>query len=84
MPIAHQSGHQPTGQKSEASLVRRLAPGIVLLCASIVLTIVDQTYAGSSGEVLTLGPLRATWLAALLMLAGVTVLGLSLTRHFRH
>ena len=70
-------------QRPEAPLSRRLAPGIVLLCASIILTVVDQTYAGSSGEVLTVGPLRATWLAALLMLAGVTALGLALTRHFR-
>ncbi len=70
-------------ERPEGSLSRRLAPGIVLLCASIILTVVDQTYAGSSGEVLTVGPLRATWLAALLMLAGVTALGLALTRHFR-
>ncbi len=76
-------GAQQAAPKPEAGLGRRLAPGIVLLCASIVLTVVDQTYAGSSGEVLTLGPLRATWLAALLMLMGVTALGLSLARHFR-
>ncbi|MEZ4223676.1 MAG: protein kinase [Polyangiaceae bacterium] len=75
---------EPVLADPEPSLARRLAPGIVLLCASIILTIVDQTYAGSSGEVLTLGPVRATWLAGFLMLSGLAALGLAMTRHFRH
>ncbi len=65
------------------SLGRRLAPGITLLALSIIVTVGDQGYAASSGEVFAIGPLRAGWIAGPLMLAGVLFVGLGLARHFR-
>jgi len=58
----------------EPSLVRRIAPGAGLLVASILLTLVDQAVASSSGSVLSLGPLKASWVAGFLMVAGVILL----------
>lgn len=78
MPEAPRAVPEP-----DVSLARRLAPGIVLLAASIVITVADQVYASSSGEVLTIASLRAGWIAGTLMLAGVIWLGLGLARHFR-
>lgn len=71
------------GPTPEPGLGRRLAPGIVLLALSIIVTVADQTYASSSGEVFAIGPLRAGWIAGPLMLVGVLLLGLGIARHFR-
>lgn len=58
----------------EPTLLRRVLPGAALLLASIVLTLVDQAFASSSGSVLSLGPLKASWVAGFLMVAGVILL----------
>ena len=52
----------------------RVWPGVALLVASVLVTLADQMYAAEQGHVFTLGPLRAVWLAGLLMLAGVAAL----------
>jgi serine/threonine protein kinase len=53
------------------SLLRRLAPGLSLASASVVLTMLDRVYAASAGEVFSLGPLRTSWVAAALLLGGL-------------
>jgi hypothetical protein len=58
----------------EKPLVRRLVPGIVLVVLSVLITIADQAYAASTGEVFSLGPVRTTWIAALCMVAGVAII----------
>jgi len=55
------------------SLVRRLLPGLVLVGLSILLTLFDQAYAASSGTLFSIGPVRAPWLAALLMIGGIGI-----------
>jgi serine/threonine-protein kinase len=55
----------------EPSLARRLLPGVILLLLSIIVTLADQAYAASSGEVFALGPLRAGWIGAGLMASGI-------------
>jgi serine/threonine-protein kinase len=55
------------------SLVRRLMPGLVLVGLSIALTLFDQAYAASSGTLFSIGPVRAPWLAALLMIGGIGI-----------
>jgi len=68
------AGHSALTQPDERSVVRRLTPGIALLVLSILLPIIDQAYASSYGEVLTIGPLRIAWLAGAFMLAGIAVI----------
>ncbi len=62
----------------EPSIVRRLLPGALLVLVSVLLTLADQWYAASSGEVFSLGPVRATWIAGVTMLAGVVLIALRL------
>jgi serine/threonine-protein kinase len=60
------------------TLARRLAPGVSLAGASVLLTLLDRLYAATSGEVFSLGPIRTTWIAAVLLAAGVGLVGLRL------
>jgi serine/threonine protein kinase len=60
------------------SLVRTLAPGLALAAGSVVLTLLDHVYASMSGEVFSLGPLRTTWIAALLLAGGVALVAMRL------
>jgi hypothetical protein len=56
-----------------ASLVERLLPGGLVLGAAILVTILDQVYSAVSGEVFTIGPLRTSVLAGLVMVVGVAL-----------
>jgi hypothetical protein len=60
------------------SLARRLLPGAAALIGSIVLTLADQLYAEYVGEVFSLGPLRAVWLAGALMVLGIALVVMAL------
>ena len=62
----------------EHNVVRRVLPGAILVLASILMTLADQWYAASSGEVFSLGPVRATWIAGLFMLGGVVLIAVRL------
>jgi len=44
---------------------------MVLVGLSILLTLFDQAYAASSGTLFAVGPVRAPWLAGLLMVGGI-------------
>jgi serine/threonine protein kinase len=61
----------PQPARTERSLLRRLAPGLALAAASVVLTMLDRMYAASAGEVFALGPLRTSWIAAALLVGGL-------------
>jgi serine/threonine-protein kinase len=67
----------------EPSLARRMVPGAAALAGSIALTVADQAYAAYVGELLAIGPLRAVWLAALLLMAGVGLVVYALLPHTR-
>ena len=56
-----------------ASLFQRLLPGGLVLTGAILLTILDQVYSSVSGEVFTIGPLRTSVVAGVLMLVGVAL-----------
>ena len=56
-----------------ASLLQRLLPGGLVLAGAILLTILDQVYSSVSGEVFTIGGLRTSVIAGLLMLVGVAL-----------
>jgi serine/threonine-protein kinase len=68
----------PLAFEEPPSLVRRLAPGALLVLFSIVITIADQMYAASTGEVFTLGPLRSGWLSGGFMVVGVILIAIRL------
>lgn len=57
----------------DATLVQRLLPGGLVLGGAIVVTILDQVYSAVSGEIFTIGPLRTSVLAGLVMLLGVAL-----------
>lgn len=57
----------------EPTLLQRLAPAVVLIALAIALTLADQAYASSTGQVFTLGPLKAGLVAGLLVLGGVVL-----------
>lgn len=60
--------------KAELSVMRRLGPGLAVASSSIVITLLDRAYAAVTGEVFTLGPLRTSWIAGLLLLAGLALI----------
>jgi hypothetical protein len=78
--VASQHPQAPT-PVPEPTIARKLMPGIVLVVASIVITLADQAYAASSGEVFAIGPVRTTWVAGLSMVVGV---GLIIHRLIQH
>ena len=57
----------------QASLFQRLLPGGLVLTGAVLLTILDQVYSSVSGEVFTIGPLRTSVIAGMLMLVGVAL-----------
>ncbi|HVJ16399.1 MAG TPA: protein kinase [Polyangiaceae bacterium] len=59
---------------AEQTMFRRMLPGLILVGLSIVITIADQAYSAATTEMFTLGPLRATWIAAVLLFAGLGLL----------
>jgi eukaryotic-like serine/threonine-protein kinase len=52
-------------------VIRKITPGLVLVGLSIFVTIADQAYSAATSEMFTLGSLRATWIAAVLLVAGL-------------
>jgi hypothetical protein len=55
----------------DAPLGLRLAPGIAVVVVALAITGCDQIYAAVSDEVLSLGPIRAGWVAGPLLLGGI-------------
>ncbi len=53
------------------SLTTRLLPGGIVLVSAILVTILDQLYSKVSGEVFTLGGLRTSVVAGMMMLIGI-------------
>ncbi|MEZ4374034.1 MAG: protein kinase [Polyangiaceae bacterium] len=66
--------------RAEPTLRQRLlVPGLFVI-AGIVLSIVHGFYASQTGEVLAVGPVRVGWIAGLLVLAGIALGVLRVTR----
>ena len=68
----------PAKPPAEATLARKVAPGLAIAASSIVLTLLDRVYASATGEVFSLGPLRTSSVAALLLLGGLAYAGRAL------
>jgi hypothetical protein len=62
----------------DAPLLGRVLPGALLIGIAVLLTLADQVYAAMTGEVFALGPLRASLIGGLLLLAGVALLAYKL------
>ncbi len=71
----------PPIPSESSSLAWRIVPGALLVVLAIVVTIADQMYASSTGEVFTLGPLRSGWISGALMVSGVVVIAIRLIPH---
>jgi hypothetical protein len=63
-----------------ASWVERLLPGAVILASAILVTILDQLYSWVSGEIFSLGGLRTSVLAGVVMLFGLGLCAYRLKR----
>jgi serine/threonine-protein kinase len=70
----------PPPRKELAPLGRRLIPGLAVAGSSIVFTLLDRVYAAVTGEIFTLGPLKTSALAAVLLLGGLALAGRELLR----
>jgi len=78
-PMPEAGGHTPPAvvmprrsvPSAPPTLMRRLAPGVAMAASSVLLTLLDHVYASISGEVFSIGPLRTTWIAALLLVGGI-------------
>jgi serine/threonine protein kinase len=57
--------------ESPPTTTRRLLVPAVLVLVGIAITLADGLYASSTGEIFSLGPVRPTWIAALLVLGGI-------------
>jgi serine/threonine-protein kinase len=71
---------RPPSPKEPLPLARRLIPGVAVAGSSIVLTLLDRVYAAVQGEVFTLGPLKTSMVAAVLLLGGLALAGRELLR----
>ncbi len=60
------------------TLARRLAPGVAMAAASVLLTLLDHVYASYSGELFSIGPLRTSWIAVLLLIGGIGLVAMRL------
>jgi serine/threonine-protein kinase len=58
---------------ADATLLQRIAPGLLVLGSAVLLTILDQVYTAISGEVFTIASLRTSLLAGLMMLVGIAL-----------
>ena len=58
---------------ADATLVQRIAPGLLVLGSAVLVTILDQVYTMISGEVFTIASLRTSILAGLLMIVGIAL-----------
>ena len=63
---------------AETPLARRMAPGLAIAASSIVLTLLSRVYASATGEVFSLGPIRTSSVAAVLLLGGLAYAGRAL------
>jgi serine/threonine protein kinase len=70
----------PTPPAAPAPLAKRLIPGLAVAGSSIVLTLLDRVYAAFSGEVFTLGPIKTSTIAALLLIGGLALAGRELLK----
>jgi hypothetical protein len=70
----------PPRGKAPAPLVRRLVPGLAVAGSSIVLTLLDRIYVAVTGEVFTLGPLKTSMVAAVLLVGGLALGGREVLR----
>ena len=69
---------RPPVPSAPPTLARQLAPGVAMAAASVVLTVLDHVYASVSGEVFSIGPLRTTWIAVLLLVGGLGLVAMRL------
>jgi serine/threonine-protein kinase len=58
-------------ERVRAQLSRHVWPALLLIVASVLVSVAEQAYASEEGRVFTLGPFRAVWVSGVLMLAGV-------------
>jgi hypothetical protein len=59
--------------EADATLIQRIAPGLLVLGSAVLLTILDQVYTAISGEVFTIASLRTSILAGLMMITGIAL-----------
>ncbi|HSC85910.1 MAG TPA: hypothetical protein VLC09_01515, partial [Polyangiaceae bacterium] len=56
---------------AQPNWLRALSPALALLVLSIALTLLDRAFSASRGEPLSFGPVRASWIAAGIMIAAL-------------
>jgi serine/threonine-protein kinase len=75
------SPHRPVGPTNRfavgasgtADLVRPFVAPLAMLTSGVLITMLGGAYAGASGQVFTLGPVRLGWIAASLVIAGIAL-----------
>lgn len=59
--------------EADATLIQRMAPGLLVLGSAVLVTVLDQIYTAILGEVFTIASLRSSILAGLMMLVGIAL-----------
>lgn len=73
-PLAPKPAYELKLEPAEdASLIQRIAPGLLVLGSAVLVTILDQVYTAISGEVFTIASLRTSILAGLMMVVGIAL-----------
>jgi len=67
----------------DSPIVVQLVPGIVVSVLGLLTSVTDQIYAASTDEVLYIGPVRPGWIAGLLLVAGLVLIGHRLYLRYR-
>ena len=66
--------------RSRVSMWKQLSPGVSLAVLSLALTALDRAYIATQGAALSLGPIRASWIAAGIMVLAIVSAGGALFR----
>jgi serine/threonine protein kinase len=61
-------------------LARRLLPGLMVAGSSVALTLLDRIYVAVTGEIFTLGPVKTSMIAGVLLVVGLALAGREVLR----
>lgn len=78
-PQTPQLSYAPTDR---SSLMKALGPALSLVALSVAFTFLDRAFAYSRGVPLSLGPVRASWVAGALMIAAIYFAVGAIRRHW--
>jgi hypothetical protein len=80
LPPPSPVSRRPLEPKAPVPLARRLVPGLAVAGSSIALTLLDRTYVAITGEIFSVGPVKTSMVAGVLLVGGLALAGREVLR----